>query len=205
MSFKLHCQVTSIKSLYLKASDESSIPSLAMNSCLQLSTLDIKGRMQKLSRIVEFSPNLTQLTLEASRLDRDPMFVLEKQPNLLILRLRTNSYLGKKMQVSTNGFPRLKVLQLSKLEGLLKLNIGQGTIPWLMQLQIHKRVNILGFNGLLNLLELNIMGGIYLKVTTMHLHLLIGKLPPWHITRYLHSSIYLDLLNYQFLLLVISS
>ena len=37
---KLH---SSIKSLYLKASDESSIPSLAMSSCPHLCKLDIKG------------------------------------------------------------------------------------------------------------------------------------------------------------------
>ena len=71
--------------------------------------------MQKLPEIIEFSPNLTQLTLEASRLNRDPMVVLEKLPKLLTLRLRAKSYLGKEMHVSANGFPQLKVLQLSKL------------------------------------------------------------------------------------------
>ena len=160
--------------------------------------------MQKLPETVEFSPNLTQLTLEASRLGCNPMPVLEKQPKLLILRLRPNVYLGKKMQVFANGFPQLKVLQLSKLQGLTEWNIGQGVMPWLMQLQIHGNVRILGFNGLLNLVELNIMGGLFLKVRTMHLLLLNGELRHWDLTRYLHSSIYVDLLNYQLLLLVTS-
>ncbi|KAL6346672.1 hypothetical protein AAG906_000290 [Vitis piasezkii] len=151
-------KLPSLKSLYLKASDESNIPPLAINSCLHLSKLDIKGRMQKLPEIVEFSPNLTQLTLEASRLGCDPMPVLEKLPKLLTLRLRAKSYLGKEMHVSANGFPQLKVLQLSGLQGLTKLNIGQGAMPWLMQLQINGKVNILGLNGLLNLVEINITG-----------------------------------------------
>uniref|UniRef100_F6I136 Disease resistance R13L4/SHOC-2-like LRR domain-containing protein n=1 Tax=Vitis vinifera TaxID=29760 RepID=F6I136_VITVI len=162
-------KLPSLKSLYLKASDELSIPPLAINSCLHLSKLDIKGHMQKLLETVEFSPNLTQLTLEASRLGCDPMPVLEKQPKLLILRLRANAHLGMKMQVSANGFPQLKVLQLSELQGLTELNIGKGAMPWLKQLQIHKRVNILGFIGLLKLVELNIIGQpfpimMYLKV-----------------------------------------
>ncbi|RVW13178.1 Disease resistance RPP8-like protein 3 [Vitis vinifera] len=120
-----------------EASDESNIPPFAINSCLHLSKLDIKGHMQKLPETVEFSPNLTQLTLEASRLGCDPMPILEKLPKLLTLRLRAKSYLGKKMHVSANGFPQLKVLQLLELQGLTKLNIGQGAMPWLMQLQIH--------------------------------------------------------------------
>ena len=63
-----------------------------MNSCHCLSKLDVKGQIQKLPEIVEFSPSLTQLTLEASRLDCDPMPILEKQPKLLILRLRVDAY-----------------------------------------------------------------------------------------------------------------
>ena len=158
--------------------------------------------MQKLLETVEFSPNLTQLTFEASRLGCDPMSVLEKQPKLLILRLRANAHLGMKMQVSANGFPQLKVLQLSELQGLTELNIGKGAMPWLKQLQIHKRVNILGFIGLLKLVELNIIGQPFPIM-------MYGFWPrlaphPWHQRRYLNSSIYLDPLNYQFLLLVTS-
>ena len=197
-------KLPSLKSLYLKASDELSIPPLAINSCLHLSKLDIKGHMQKLPETVEFSPNLTQLTMEASRLGCDPMPILEKQPKLLILRLRANTYLGKKMQVSANGFPQLKILQLSELKELTKLNIGQGALPWLMQLQIRDKVKILGFNGLLNLVELNIMGGSFLNMRIAKSLFSNGVPHPWHSTRYLHSSIYLDPLNYQFLLLVTS-
>ena len=61
------------------------------------------------------------------------------------------------MKVSANGFPQLKVLQLSELTRLTKLNIGQNAMSWLMQLEIHQRVKILRFSGLLNLVDLNII------------------------------------------------
>ncbi|KAL6346481.1 hypothetical protein AAG906_000099 [Vitis piasezkii] len=98
----------SLKSLYLKASNDSSIPPLAINSCLNLSKLDRKGCIQKIPEIHEFSQSLTQLTMEASKLDHDPMVVLEKLPKLLTLRLKVESYLGKEMHVFANGFPQLK-------------------------------------------------------------------------------------------------
>ena len=79
---KSMAKLSGLKSLYIKASDESSIPSLAMDSCLYLSKLDIKGHMQKLSETFQFPSNLSQLTLEACRLDCDPMPILEKLPKL---------------------------------------------------------------------------------------------------------------------------
>ena len=150
-------KLPSLKSLYLKASDESSIPPLAINSCLHLSKLDIKGYMQKFPEIHEFSQSLTQLTLEASRLDRDPMVVLEKLPKLLTLRLRAKSYLGQQMHVFANGFPQLKVLQLIELREWNKLNIEKGAMPWLMQLQFCFTTKFLGLDELLNLVEVKIV------------------------------------------------
>ncbi|KAJ9704362.1 hypothetical protein PVL29_002772 [Vitis rotundifolia] len=172
-------KLLSLKSLYLKASDDSSIPPLAVNYCLHLSKLDIKGHMQKLPEMIEFSPNLTQLTLEASRLNRDPMVVLEKLPKLLTLRLRVKSYLGKEMHVSANGFPQLKALQLFELRELNKLNIEKGAMPWLMQLQFYCKTKFSGLDELLNLVEINI--------TLSWLRLLLGsrrsRIPLWDYTR----------------------
>ena len=149
-------KLLSLKSLYLTTSGESSIPPLAINSCLHLSKLDIKGYMQKFPKIHEFSQSLTQLTLEASRLDRDPMVVLEKLPKLLTLRLRAKSYLGKEMHVFANGFPQLKVLQLFELRELNKLNIEKGSMPWLMQLQLYFETKFSGLDELQNLVEVKI-------------------------------------------------
>ena len=146
-----------LKSLYLKASEESSFPSLAMDSCLYLYKLDIKGHMQKLSETFQYPLNLSQLTLDSCRLDCDPMPILEKLPKLLTLRLRAESYLGTEMHVSANGFPQLKVLQLFELSKVIKLNIENGAIPWLMQLHCQFSTRISGVDKLSNLVEVKIV------------------------------------------------
>ena len=98
-------------------SDPRSIPSFVMNSWLHLSKLHMKGNIKQLPRAHEFSPNLTQLTLDRIILDYDPMAILEKLPKLLILRLRMISKLRQGvLQVSANGFPQLKILQLASLD-----------------------------------------------------------------------------------------
>ena len=112
--------------------------------------------MQKFPEIHEFSQSLTQLTLEASRLDCDHMVFLEKLPKLLTLRLRAKSYLGKEMHVFANGFPQLKVLQLFELRELNKLNIEKGSMPWLMQLQLYFETKFSGLDELQNLVEVKI-------------------------------------------------
>ena len=110
------------------------------------------------------------------------------------------------MKVSANGFPQLKVLQLSKLTRLTKLNIGQNAMPWLMQLEIHPRVKILGFSGLLNLVDLKIIfDGLSLKLAhRIWLAISTGKLLPWDFTRYLHSSIYSRSLELPIFLLLVT-
>ncbi|RVW13188.1 hypothetical protein CK203_097757 [Vitis vinifera] len=45
----------------------------------------------------------------------------------------------------------------AQLKRLTKLNLGQGAMSWLTQLQILSKVQISGFKGLLNLLKLNFM------------------------------------------------
>ena len=65
-------------------------------------------------------------------------------------------------------------------------------MPWLMQLEIHPRVKILGFSGLLNVVDLKIIFyGLSLKLAhEIWLAISTGKLLSWNFTRYLHSSIY---------------
>ncbi|KAL6332558.1 hypothetical protein AAG906_008978 [Vitis piasezkii] len=113
----------------------SFIPSFVMNSW-HLSKLHLKGNIKQLPRAHEFSPNLTQLTLERIMLDSDPMAILEKLPKLLILRLRMYSKIRQGvLQVSANGFPQLKILQLASLHQMKSLNINKGGMSKLTQLQ----------------------------------------------------------------------
>ncbi|KAJ0965126.1 hypothetical protein J5N97_026264 [Dioscorea zingiberensis] len=75
--------------------------------------------------------NLSKLTLQASMLLEDPMPVLEKLQNLIVLRLMKQAYVGTEIVCSTGGFPRLQLLELSclaqlkcwKIEGCAMLNL----------------------------------------------------------------------------------
>jgi hypothetical protein len=57
-----------------------------VQGCPRLHKLHIEGRINKLPYYQEFPPYLTKLTLWGSRLVEDPMPVLEKLPNLRVLR-----------------------------------------------------------------------------------------------------------------------
>ncbi|RVW93279.1 hypothetical protein CK203_022231 [Vitis vinifera] len=61
------------------------------------------------------------------------------------------------MHVSASWFVRLKVLQIDELTGLTRLNIDEGALPWLKQLQAYYGTKILGINNLLNLVDSRVL------------------------------------------------
>ncbi|OVA18807.1 Disease resistance protein [Macleaya cordata] len=97
----------------------------------------LDGRLEKLpSRTEFFPPNLNKLTLWKSQLELDPMEILEKLPNLRILNLLGDSYVGKKIVCSEEGFVRLQVLEIWGLEGLEELIVKEGALICLRRLVI---------------------------------------------------------------------
>ncbi|PIA32826.1 hypothetical protein AQUCO_04300035v1, partial [Aquilegia coerulea] len=58
---------------------------------------------------------LTKLDLEGCVLVEDPSHVLEGLPNLMELRIRNGSYIGKEMLFSAQGFKQLQFIQLHEL------------------------------------------------------------------------------------------
>ncbi|XP_078158849.1 disease resistance protein RPP13-like [Carex rostrata] len=92
-----------------------------------------------------FPPNLTKLTLYCSKLEEDPMPILEKLLSLRILRLGTVSYVGIKLICSTGGFPNLEKLRLIELPNLCHWDIEEGAMPVLRHLGIDgcERLNAL--------------------------------------------------------------
>ncbi|KAM0942956.1 putative virus X resistance protein-like, coiled-coil [Dioscorea sansibarensis] len=80
--------------------------------------LELNGMLHKLPEHHLFPQNLSKLTLRASMLEDDPMPVLEKLRNLIVLRLMERTYGGKEMVCSAGGFPRLQTLEISCLEYL---------------------------------------------------------------------------------------
>ena len=152
-------KLANLRSLYLEAVSPNFIPCFVMNSWLHLSKLLLKGSIPMLPKADEFPPSLTQLTLENIRLGHGHMMILEKLPKLLIFRLRRMSkYLEEEMQVSADGFPQLKILQLSGLRTSPRLLIiNKGGMPKLTHLQIFEcYFNIDGLGELLHLRKVDV-------------------------------------------------
>ncbi|XP_038977102.1 putative disease resistance RPP13-like protein 3 [Phoenix dactylifera] len=86
-----------------------------------LRSLNLFGRLllgpqQQLPNSNQFPPNLTKLILSYSEFEQDPMQVLENLPNLRLLALKRNAYVGRSMSCSSaGGFPRLRHLILTTL------------------------------------------------------------------------------------------
>ncbi|KAH9751234.1 putative disease resistance RPP8-like protein 2 [Citrus sinensis] len=96
----------------------------------------------KLSRMVlskyQFPPSLMQLSLSNTELMEDPMPMLEKLPRLQVLKLKQNSYLGRKLAyVGSGGFPVLKILHLKSMYWLDEWTMGAGAMPKLESLIVN--------------------------------------------------------------------
>lgn len=61
---------------------------------------------------------------------------LEKLPNLRLLELQLDSFMGKKLFCSSNGFPQLKSLVIYDLPNLEEWKLGKGAMPSLRKLEI---------------------------------------------------------------------
>ncbi|KAF8377861.1 hypothetical protein HHK36_031248 [Tetracentron sinense] len=112
----------------------------SFSRCHYLSKLSLSGELVELHDRHCFHevlpPNLTKLTLEHSRLEQDQMPSLEKLPNLRILRLQSNSYVGTEMVCSAKSFPQLESLQLQNLPKLEEKMLEVGAMPSLRHLEI---------------------------------------------------------------------
>ena len=87
-------------------------------SCPHIYKLHLYWSIKKLPEVHQLSPNPAKLTLEWTLLEEDPLATLEKLPNLKILRLLENAFIGMTMVCSERGFPLLQSLVLSNLPNL---------------------------------------------------------------------------------------
>ncbi|KAF3325379.1 disease resistance protein RPP13-like protein [Carex littledalei] len=95
------------------------------------------GRNIFVPSVEMFPTNLTKLKLRYTRLEKDPMFILERLQSLRILHLGINSYMGTELICSTGGFPNLKNLKLKFLPNLCHWDIKVGAMPILTHLEIN--------------------------------------------------------------------
>ncbi|PIN01536.1 hypothetical protein CDL12_25957 [Handroanthus impetiginosus] len=101
--------------------------------------LHIEGQIGDSLKEVEISPNFTEMVVDGSELDDDPMNILGKLTDLRRLTLCNDAFIGREMTISTwSKFPELRILKLMNLQYLQKVTFKEGTMPKLSTLEIKK-------------------------------------------------------------------
>ncbi|XP_058112036.1 probable disease resistance RPP8-like protein 4 [Magnolia sinica] len=137
LSHSIH-KLASLRSLRLEASPNCSIPAFpSFSNHHHLFHMTLDGPFGRLPDVHEFPPNLTELYLNGSQLERDLIGTLEMLPNLRILYLSWKSYIGKEMVCSVGGFPLLDDLSIYGLDDLEEWRVEEGAMPKLRCLIIH--------------------------------------------------------------------
>ncbi|KAJ6355038.1 hypothetical protein OIU77_005600 [Salix suchowensis] len=124
-----------LQSLSFVSNEDSTVVQV-IQGCPNLYKLHIEGQIEKLPECQQFSANLSKLNLLGSKLTEDPMPTLEKLPNLRILRLQMDSFLGNKVVCLDKGFPQLKSLFLYDLPNLEEWKVVEGAMANLFHLEI---------------------------------------------------------------------
>ncbi|XP_058112988.1 disease resistance protein RPP8-like [Magnolia sinica] len=153
-----------LRSLSLSASYQLRIPAFeSFSKHEHLYKMKLKGRLEKLPESHVFPPNLTELCLYYSKLERDPMVTLEKLPNLRSLYFHgfiEDVYTGKEMVCSAGGFPLLDTLTIGAFPELKEWRVEEGAMRNLRCLEISycKRLKMLpdGLRYIITLQELKL-------------------------------------------------
>lgn len=124
-----------LESLFYVSSEEISVLDVSAG-CPNLYKLHIEGPISNLPQPNQISSKLAKLKLQGSGLVADPMTTLEKLPNLRLLELQLDSFVGKQMVCSSKGFPQLRSLVLSDLSNLEQWKVEKGAMCCLGKLEI---------------------------------------------------------------------
>ncbi|KAK8618426.1 hypothetical protein V6N13_132418 [Hibiscus sabdariffa] len=88
------------------------------------------------------SPNLAYIQLTRCKLEEDPMPMLGRLPNLRVLEVENNGFIGERMLCFAPGFPHLYTLRLWGLDNLEELKVFDGAMPSLWRLEIENCGNL---------------------------------------------------------------
>lgn len=124
-----------LESLFFVSSEDISVLQVAAG-CPNLYKLHIEGPIANFPQPHQISSKLAKLKLQSSGLVIDPMTTLEKLPNLRLLELQLDSFLGEQMVCSSKGFPQLRSLVVSDLPNLEVWKVEKGAMPSLGKLEI---------------------------------------------------------------------
>ena len=109
---------------------------ILVSSYPRIYELYVNYRIKKLLETHQFSSNLVKLDLRRTCLEEDPMPILEKLPNLKILRLIESTFSRKDMVCSEGGFHLLQFLLLERLYSLEEWRVEEGAMSSLNHLKI---------------------------------------------------------------------
>ncbi|XP_017640243.1 putative disease resistance protein At1g50180 [Gossypium arboreum] len=109
-----------------------------LSSCVNLCELILEVKIEKLPDFHHFSSSIAYVHLIKCKLVEDPMPTLEKLPNLRVLELYENAFIGKEMVCSAPHFPKLKSLTLKCVWDLEKWKVEEGAMPALRHLEIKR-------------------------------------------------------------------
>ncbi|KAK8992356.1 hypothetical protein V6N11_048440 [Hibiscus sabdariffa] len=107
-----------------------------LSSCVIICKLSLNAEIVKLPECCYLSPDLAYIQLRRCKLEEDPMATLEKLPNLRILEVENKAFIGKEMNCSAQGFPKLYSLSFWGLYSLEVLKVDDEAMPSLRRLQI---------------------------------------------------------------------
>ncbi|MFQ6661041.1 hypothetical protein Gotur_029336 [Gossypium turneri] len=108
-----------------------------LSNCTSICKLSIETRVSELPEYHYFSSHLAYIQLRRCELEKDPMPTLGKLPNLRILELE-ETFKGKEMFCSAQGFPRLESLSIGKLCNFEEWEVDEGAMPSLQRLEIRR-------------------------------------------------------------------
>ncbi|XP_021828979.1 putative disease resistance protein At1g50180, partial [Prunus avium] len=135
-----------------------------VSSCRGIYKLALVGLFAELPKELHNYPNLTKLEVWSCGLKEDQMGILEKLPNLTILKLILQAFEEntKILVFSKGGFPSLEFLYVRGMDQITEWRIEEGAMPRLCRLHIQNCRGLTtlpdGLRYLTNLRELTIRG-----------------------------------------------
>ncbi|KAL5060720.1 hypothetical protein RYX36_032324 [Vicia faba] len=94
----------------------------------KLRVLNLKGRLANLPNWIPNLKYLVKLRLGLSNFQNDPLDSLKNLPNLLRLNLWDDAFAGDSLCFKVGGFPKLKELDLTRLNKLSSITIEKGAL-----------------------------------------------------------------------------
>ncbi|KAI9123273.1 hypothetical protein K1719_006162 [Acacia pycnantha] len=149
-----------LESLFFVCNEDTNVPRVVVG-CPNLYKLHIEGPITMLPEHHQLPSKLVKLKLQGSRLNADPMETLGKLPNLRILELQMDSFMGKELVCAKKSFLQLQSLVFGDLTNFEEWKLYKEAMPNLCRLQISgcAKLNVVpdGLGFMTSLQELEII------------------------------------------------